>query len=223
LASNILNSIPEYDKYYVFVDDCSTDNSVELIKELFNKHSYHIITKDENKGPGDSFNKGFNYIIDHSKSDDDIIVTMEADNTSDINILQKLISINQLGYELVLASVYAQGGGFEETSLFRKIISNLANLILRYFYNIKVQTLSSFYRVYDIKLLKRIKTKYGNIINENGFISMVELLIKSIKSDATIIEVPMKLYSKKRAGKSKMKVFKTMISYIRFLLSSNKL
>ena len=46
---------------------------------------------------------------------------------------------------------------------------------------------------------------------------MVEILIKAIKLEAKIIEVPMLLNSENRKGKSKMKIFKTILSYLRFL------
>jgi hypothetical protein len=70
-------------------------------------------------------------------------------------------------------------------------------------------------------LIKKIKEKYGIIIKEPGFISMIEILIKSIKLNSSIIEVPMILKSNKRIGKSKMKILKTMISYLKFLFKKN--
>ena len=80
--------------------------------------------------------------------------------------------------------------------------------------------MSSFYRVYSLDLLKRVKNKFDNIIEEKGFICMLEVLLKSIKCNAKIIEVPMVLKSDKRVGKSKMKIFKTTISYLKFLFSN---
>ncbi|MEJ0055048.1 MAG: hypothetical protein WDN75_04975 [Bacteroidota bacterium] len=56
------------------------------------------------------------------------------------------------------------------------------------------------------------------MISEPGFISMIEILVKSIKANASIIEVPMTLYSGQRKGKSKMKLIKTSMSYLKFLL-----
>ena len=122
-------------------------------------------------------------------------------------------------YDLVLASVYAQGGGFSKTSIFRKLISFIANQLLRFIFGIKILTLSSFYRVYTVSIIKSIKSHYGKIITENGFICMLEILIKSIRIGTKIIEVPMILNSDKRIGKSKMKIIKTSIRYIHFLLT----
>jgi dolichol-phosphate mannosyltransferase len=222
LARNLFNTLPLKNTFFVFVDDCSSDDTLLLIGNHFNLYpNLAIIEKKTNKGPGDSFNIGFNWILSHSKSDDDIIVTMEADNTSDIELLNKMISISLLGYDLVLASVYAQGGGFSKTSFLRKFISFFANIIFRSIFNIKILTLSSFYRIYSISLLKNIESKYSIILSENGFICMLEILLKAISLNAKIIEVPMLLKSDLRKGKSKMKIIKTTGSYLKFLIKNH--
>ena len=73
--------------------------------------------------------------------------------------------------------------------------------------------------MYTYGLLERIRAEYDEIIAEKGFISMLEVLLKSISVKAKVIEVPMVLRSDNRVGKSKMKVFKTARSYLRFLLT----
>lgn len=218
LALSLKSILPDENKYFVFVDDFSSDNTVKFINDCFIDNDFIVITKDKNYGPGHSFNIGFEWIIENPTSDDDLIVTLEGDNTSDLSILSNMVSISKLGFDLVLSSVYAQGGGFDQTSFWRKSTSLVANVFMRYFFDIKVLTLSSFYRVYKLSLINRIKKDYNLIIEEAGFISMLEILIKSILIKASIIEVPMILSSKKRLGKSKMKVLKTAVSYFTFLL-----
>lgn len=220
LAKNLSNAVPDEEKFYIFVDDGSTDSTIESINCSFPKDSVHIITKAKNKGPGDSFNLGFEHLLERDLSNTDLIVTIEADNTSDVKILERMIVNARAGYDLVLASPYAQGGGFEETTLFRKILSFAANTVLRFCFDVKILTLSSFYRVYKPDILRVIKAKYGTIIEEPGFICMVEILIKAIRCKAEIIEIPMVLHSEKRKGKSKMKIVKTGKSYLKFLIKS---
>lgn len=208
--------------FYVFSDDGSTDNTNKKIAEFFTDDSYIILGDGKNYGPGNAFNTGFEWILQNSKSDNDIVVTIEADCTSDLNILNEMILLSQLKYDLVLASVYAQGGGFDSTNFFRKTISFIANLTFRTIFDIKVQTISSFYRVYRINILRKIKTTEKNIIIERGFICMLEVLIKAIRLNAKIIEVPMVLHSSKRQGKSKMKIMKTTKEYLVFFFKLNR-
>ncbi|MBN2788767.1 MAG: glycosyltransferase family 2 protein [Candidatus Delongbacteria bacterium] len=219
LASSLKKVLPEREKFFVFIDDHSTDNTLKNIDLYFGSMKYHIITKEKNAGPGDSFNIGFEYLLDKTLKED-LIITIEADNTSSLEILDKMVTISELGYGIVLASPYAQGGGFEETTLIRKILSFVANTALRFIFDIKVLTLSSFYRVYKPEAITQIKNKYGVIIEEPGFICMVEVLIKAIRCKISIIEVPMVLSSNKRKGRSKMKIMRTMINYSAFLLKN---
>lgn len=219
LHANLLKASEGRKVHFIFVDDCSSDSTVKLIQRVFEESSVTVLTKEANAGPGDSFNRGMNYILEKFEKERPAIVTVEADNTSDLGILPEMLMLLDYGYELILASVYAQGGGFSKTSLWRKIVSFVANMLLRIVYDIKVLTLSSFYRVYTYGLLERIRSSHEVIIAEKGFISMLEVLLKSISVKAKVIEVPMLLRSDNRVGKSKMKVFKTARSYIRFLLT----
>lgn len=206
------------DFFFVFSNDGSSDNSIDVIKKHFGGLQYAIVGDATNHGPGYAFNNGFEWILNHSENKDDLVITMEADCTSDITLLPKMIAISRLGFDMVLASVYAQGGGFSKTNFFRKLISSIASLLFRFLFNIKVLTLSSFYRAYTVNILRKIKSQNKQIISEKGFICMLEILIKAIYEHATIIEIPMILNSKRRIGKSKMKVIKTTWLYFRFII-----
>lgn len=217
--SDVLSGL---DKFFVFSDDGSSDGSREELAKSFSSVPHIVLGDGVNRGPGAAFNAGFDWILNHSSSDKDIVVTLESDGTSDLGILPDMVVISKLGYELVLSSVYAQGGGFDNTTFLRRLVSSVANLLYRFLFKINTLTLSSFYRVYSVGLLRRIKIKYSSIIKEPGFICMLELLIKAIDSGARIIEVPMVLHSGKRIGRSKMKVIKTTFQYLTFLLTTRR-
>jgi dolichol-phosphate mannosyltransferase len=219
LYRELIGSLPGEQKFIVFSDDGSTDDSVAMLKERFSALPHIVLGDGTNNGPGAAFNKGFEWILQNAQAEDCSVVTMEADCTSDLSILPHMVGINRMGYSLVLASVYAQGGGFDETSFFRRLISSIANLLYRFLFKLNILTLSSFYRVYSLSLLKDIRKRYGVIITERGFICMLEVLIKAIVCRCRVIEVPMLLQSHKRVGKSKMKIFRTSLQYFRFLIT----
>ena len=120
------------------------------------------------------------------------------------------------GQDLILASPYAYGGNLGDTNVFRMILSHFANSFVKKSLGIRgIHTMSSFYRVYKGSLIKKLQIRFGNrILERSGFESMVELLMKVISLDATISEVPLKLNTANRAGKSKMKIIKTSLGYI---------
>jgi glycosyltransferase involved in cell wall biosynthesis len=219
LFRELVGVLPGEERYFVFYDDGSTDISGEEIRRCFSGLDFVILGDGINHGPGFAFNKGFQWVIEHSASAEDCIITLEADCTSDLRILPQMIAFSRAGYSLVLASVYAQGGGFDKTWFFRKVISSVANSLFRIVFDIKVLTLSSFYRCYSIQLLKEIGKKYKDrFIAEPGFICMVEILLKAIYCGGNIIEVPVVLFSAKRIGKSKMKFTETSLAYFKFLI-----
>ncbi len=204
--------------FFVFSDDGSTDQTKTLIQQYFDQKPFVILGDGVNRGPGAAFNTGFEWILATSNNPNDRVVTLEADCTSDLSILPVMLMLNQMQYDLVLASVYAQGGGFDKTSFYRKFTSAVANFIFRFLFNVQVLTLSSFYRVYSLSILRKIKATQPAIIAETGFICMLEVLVKAIHQHAKVIEVPMKLHSSKRRGQSKMKVLKTTFQYFSYLI-----
>jgi dolichol-phosphate mannosyltransferase len=120
----------------------------------------------------------------------------------------------------VLASVYLKGGGFSRTTWYRVGLSNLANGITRLALRLPFRTLTSFYRAYRWDALKKIADRFDPLIEETGFICQVELLRKSRLAGLKILEIPTRVYSERRIGKSKMKLIKTAVEHLRFLLKT---
>ncbi len=216
LAEDLRPYLASPDTWLVISDDGSSDRTRVVVPDLFPGDRVVVLGDGTNHGPGHAFATGFEWIL-HRAKDEDLVVTMEADRTSDIRILPDMLAIADLGYDLVLASVYAQGGGFQQTTFIRKFLSAAANFIYRFVFDLKVSTLSSFYRVYRVGSLRKAAKRWPGLIQEHGFICMLELLIKLIRVDARVIEVPMVLASNKRIGKSRMKLVRTTLDYFRFL------
>lgn len=203
----------------VVINDGSTDRTVSILKDYQKSMPIVILDQVVNKGVGAAFKRGFSYAAEVS-NDSDIIISKEADNTSDLAILNEMIKKINAGYDLVLASCYMRGGGVEGTNIFRRILSSGANLLLKNFSNLKgIHTYSSFYRAYKASLIKKAYSLYGdNLITEKGFSCMVELLFKLSKLKIKISEVPMVLKGSLREGRSKMRITNTIFAYIRLIL-----
>lgn len=209
----------------VVINDGSTDNTEKMVEMLKDKIPVEVYSHYPNRGVGEAFRVGFRKALELSK-DGDIIVTKEADNTSDLSILDELISKIDEGYDLTLASCYAREGAVVGTTPFRLILSKGANTLLKLLIPVKnINTYSSFYRAYNSAALKEIYGIYGDrLLEEDGFECMVELLIKfSRNGKFKITEVPMVLDGSRRAGKSKMRVLKTAKGFLKVILKEGML
>jgi len=205
----------------IVVNDGSTDKTVQILDELKKKAPIVILDQGSNKGVGEAFRTGFKYAAEVAE-EGDIIISKEADNTSDLAILGGMINKITEGYDLVLASCYMPGGEVTNTSISRRILSVGANFLLKMTTPLKgVHTFSSFYRAYRANLIKEAYGIYGEkLIEEKGFSCMVELLIKLANLDIKITEVPMTLKGDMRKGRSKMKILDTTISYIKLIFKN---
>ena len=89
-----------------------------------------------NYGVDQTFRTGFRKILKECEPRD-IVITMAADNTSNIHIMEKMIAKIGSGDDLVLASCYAKGGGVDGTARFSLFLSTCANGLLKIFFPIK--------------------------------------------------------------------------------------
>ena len=205
-----------WDYRICIADDGSRDNTVRIAESMKGKIPLEVAANPVNMGPGAAFDRGFRHVLEYT-GPEDIVVTMEADNTSDLEILDKMLERIRSGADLVLASCYAKTGEVKGTTFYRKILSKGANLLIRMISrNKEIQTYSSFYRCYRAGLLKRAYELYGNrFVEEQGFVCAVDILLKLQKLGIRVEEVPMVLKCDQRVDKSKMKTLLTTLSYLR--------
>ncbi|MBU1084260.1 MAG: glycosyltransferase [Candidatus Omnitrophota bacterium] len=208
-----------WDHNICIADDGSSDATAEIAGSMRKDIPLEVVSNKVNMGPGAAFDAGFRVVLSSAKPDD-IIVTMEADNTSDLIVLDEMIGKIKKGADIALASCYAENGRVEGTTLYRAICSRGANLLIRMISRDKrIRTVSSFYRCYRAGILSRAYQMYGtDFIEEKGFVCAVDILLKLQNLNARISEVPMILQCDRRIGKSKMKTMRTIISYLKLIV-----
>lgn len=214
---------PEYLVKVLAVDDGSRDGGGELLRRHRGVCSVEVIVNPSNLGPGASFARAFARLAERMGKDA-LVVTMEADNTSGLETLAHMLVRLKEGYEVVLASPYCYGGGFSQVSLCRAVLSHLANGLVKVLLALRgLNTFSSFFRLYRSGTIRRLQATYGpGIIDSPGFECMIELLYKLVLLEATISEVEFRLDWSVRQGKSKMKIVRTAIGYLRVFSSRRR-
>ena len=202
----------------IFVDDGSTDGTAEAIEEHRDGLHLAIVRHKVNRGLGTAINSGLRAALGEAQ-DDDAIVTLEADNTSDLDDLPAMLEKFEEGHDVVLASVYAPGGRIIGVAPWRLAASRSVSNAFRYVGGLRdLHTLSSLYRVYRAGTLRRAADTYGYLlVREPGFAANVELLLKLYNAGATVAEVPTVNDWSRRLGVSKMNLRPTVMAYGRLM------
>lgn len=200
------------------VNDGSTDGTVAMVERYARTMPLVLLSQPRNMGVGPAFDRGFRYALENMEKGD-LLVTMEADNTSDLGILPQLFQlIESQGCDVALASCYAPGGAVVGAGYLRRILSAVGNGLLRATFPVSVRTWSSFYRVYRGEAIKACYDAYGStLLEEAGFVCMVEMLLKMQALGLKMAEVPMILRPQNRVGSSKMKVVRNIVDYFRIM------
>lgn len=218
---SVLSSIAENlsdDFTIVVVNDGSTDATKQIVLDL--AESCHTVCLDHevNKGVGAAFRTGLSYTAQHGQPED-IVITMEADGTSDTSILPQMKEKIAEEYDIVCASRYRRGGGYKNFPFYRLVLSMGANTLMSIFFHTKnVRDFSLFYRAYRNAMLQKAFDHYGEgFITSKSFAANAEILVKIRKLGCHAGEVPVcyNYGSKKRP--SHMRIAKTAAEYFRLV------
>lgn len=217
--SSLIEGIRTYmqGRFYkiIAVNDGSIDSSLKILKE-FAQDDLEVVSSAINMNVGAVFNAGIARVLEIA-SDDDILIIMESDRTSDIRVVDEMVRhIDQEGQDIVIASRYQKGGAYKKFPLFRRIFSFGASSLMCYFFPIKdIHDYTIFFRAYRIGIVRRAVNYFGKfgLIQSKGFVANAELLIKLSFFTQKIVEVPFIYDYGQKKGKSKIRLFSTINEY----------
>jgi glycosyltransferase involved in cell wall biosynthesis len=194
----------------IVVDDGSSDGTCDVVDRYDGPLPLTLVRLGRNQGPGAAFRAGFAAALDGCP-DEALIITLEADTTSDLDALPAMIARAHAGVDLVLASWV-----MVKVSWLRRKLSEGSARFVRAALGVDATTVSSFFRVYRARLLREASERYGEqLIREPGFACKAEVLAKVAALGAVIEEIPVGLDTSLREGKSNMPIVKTTYTYWR--------
>ncbi len=201
--------------HVLLVDDGSTDGTSDLARKLGKSLDLTILRHEKNMGPGRAFATAFIH-LGKKLGSDELVITMEGDNTSRLELIRQMLLRLQEGFDVILASPYMYGGGIRNTSAFRVFMSTMANLFVKELLGLNgILTVSSFFRLYTGRFLKRMQSIYGSgIIERPGFECMTEMMMKMVMINTKLSEIAMVVDTHARVGKSRMHIWRTVRGYL---------
>ncbi len=221
LLSRIDQAMYEDDLMYkvIIVDDGSTDETCSIAKKFAEHMPIHIDIHQVNQGLAAAIRSGLS-IASEITEDDDIVVTMDADNSHTPGLIRSMIRYIKEGNDVVIASRYQNGSFIRGVSFFRQVLSIGASILIKFLFPINgVRDYTCGYRAYKGKILKDAIKEYGDsFISEQGFQCMVDILLKLRTMDIIIREVPLILRYDLKVSESKMDIGTTIVKTLALLI-----
>lgn len=192
---------------YLIINDCSTDNT----KEILIKNNYNFIDLPINLGIGGAVQTGYMFAKEY---DYDIAIQMDGDGQHKPEYLYDLIAkIEDGSADIVIGSRFVNNNnyGFQSTFLRRIGIKYLSNLIMFYTKQ-RIYDVTSGFRAVNKKYIEFYSHTYAQDYPEP------EAIITAIKNGGKVVEVPV-LMQERMGGKSSINLLKSIYYMIKVTMA----
>ncbi len=188
----------------IIVDDDSPDNTAKFAQQLTSElNNLKVIVRKNTRGLSSAVVHGFNF------ASGSIFVVMDADLSHPPEVIPKLIKpILSNRAEITIGSRYIRGGGVENWTLKREVLSKLSAFLGRLVVFSVTDPMSGFFA------LKREVIK-GVKLNPIGYKIGLEILAKG--NYERISEVPY-VFADRKFDKSKLTLSILMTAFVQILL-----
>jgi len=200
------------------VDDGSTDDTAEIVLEAAASLPVSLLPHTRNLGLAAAMRTGLAKVSSQA-APDDIIITMDSDNTHPIGLAPKMIEMVHEGFDVVVASRFRRHSRVVGVSRFRQLTAIVAGMMFNVLFPIRgVRDYTCGFRAYRAAAIQSGFETYGDtFISEEGFSCMVDILLKLSRLNLIFGEAPMILRYDRKVGDSKMPVGKTIFATLRLV------
>ena len=196
----------DYDK--VFIDDASTDNSLNMLK----KHNANIVSLPINLGIGGCIQTGYVYAKENGY---DIAIQYDGDGQHIAKYASKLVSAIENGYDYAIGSRYIKSTketqGFQSTKL-RRVGIKILSFLIRLLSGKKIYDVTSGFRACNRTLIDYFCDYYPTDYPEPEVAGAIA------KQGYKICEIPV-LMRDRNAGTSSIKPLKSIYYMIKVSLA----
>ncbi|MCP8307773.1 MAG: polyprenol monophosphomannose synthase [archaeon] len=212
LIDRIESVLSDMDFEVIVVDDNSPDGTADIVEKLNIKYGNIVVLRRAGKyGLGSAYTDGLRW--SRSNLSPDIFIQMDADFSHPPYYLPNLVKGILEGYDVIIGSRYVKDGGSISWSWHRKLISRVANLMVRLILRIREKDATSGFRA----LSKRAVNSLLNFtLSSKGYSYQIESLFLYSNLGLSVKEVPILFFERKK-GKTKLSI-PEMISFAYLLI-----
>ena len=194
------------------VDDGSRDATARIVEErAARRAAVRLERHATNLGLGPTLRDGL-VAAAAAAADGDVVVTLDADDTQPPELIPAMMERIAAGADVVIASRYEPGGQTLGVPWHRRALSRAGSWLFRLVLPIRgVRDFTCGYRAYRASVLKAAIRELGDrFVDQQGFQSMVDVLLKLRGRGLAFAEVPLVLRYDAKSGASKMRVAATI-------------
>lgn len=180
------------------IDDNSPDGTGAVADALAADHLHrvHVLHRPGKQGLGKAYLAGFRWALDRHYR---YIFEMDADFSHQPRYVPEFLRAIQ-DHDLVLGSRYTEGGGTENWSAVRKVISQGGSLYARSILGLDVKDLTGGFKCFRREVLEALDL---DSVECTGYAFQIELTYRAIQQGFRVKEIPIVFYER-TAGRSKM-------------------
>ena len=193
IINEIFKTCPDIN--ILIVDDNSPDGTAEIVHQMLDKRIY-ILKRTKKQGLASAYIEGFKKGIDLGFNR---FIQMDADFSHKPEYLPLMLE-NLKKYDFVIGSRNIKGGGVQNWSFFRNLISKVGSLYSKIILFCPINDLTGGFNGWRKEVLEGINL--NNIISL-GYSFQIELKYKKKKKGFKYIEFPI-IFPDRKYGESKM-------------------
>jgi len=195
IVARVRTSVPEAD--ILVIDDNSPDGTGDIADGLAAGDSkLHVMHRLGKEGLGAAYLAGFSWAL---QNDYAVVVEMDADGSHQPEQLGRLLTALR-GADLVLGSRWIAGGGTENWSKSREILSRGGNFYTRTMLGVPLRDATGGYRAFRAETLRKLDLH--NVASQ-GYCFQVDLAWRAVQRGLIVTEVPI-TFVERAVGTSKM-------------------
>lgn len=183
----------------LIVDDESPDGTGDLADRLAAEDSGVEVLHRTERGYGSAVREGFRRGI---AAGVDAIAVIDADGSYDVTLLGEMLEAVGEDVDLVIASRWVPGGDVRAMAGRRRVLSQVGNRYARTVLGTDVQDLTSNFRVYSTRVLRRMPL---DRMRSDSIAFQIELAVRVAQAGGRIVEMPVQ-FTERAVGVSKTDV-----------------